>query len=96
MDKTRYIICYDVPANHRRAKLSRLLDGFGQRVQFSVFELALDQKLFDIVVRRINKIIDPAEDKVTIYQLCAACLKKRMFLGRPPEEDVGDEFVFIA
>lgn len=96
MDKDRYIICYDVPDDLRRAKLARVLDGFGMRVQFSVFELALSQKLFDIVTQRIREVIDPAEDKVTVYRICAACLKKRMFLGRRPEEDVDDEFVFIA
>lgn len=96
MDKDRYIICYDVPGDRRRAKLARILDGFGRRVQFSVFELELDKRLFDIVVKKVQEIIDPSKDKVTIYQLCATCLKKRVFLGRRPKQDVSDDFVFIA
>ncbi|MFX8926207.1 CRISPR-associated endonuclease Cas2, partial [Acinetobacter baumannii] len=35
------IVAYDTPSDSRRAKLARLLKGFGERRQFSVFECRL-------------------------------------------------------
>ena len=42
-----------------RVKLAKVLLDFGDRVQYSVFEAALDKKLFDKLVKRVNN--DPRE-----------------------------------
>jgi len=34
---------YDIPSDKRRKKVSDLLEGYGQRVQYSVFECVLTQ-----------------------------------------------------
>jgi len=93
----RHLICYDIRDDRRRARLARLLEGFGDRIQFSVFEAMLDQRLFDIVVSRIMESIKPAEDAVIIYPVCGACSAKRRLLGRASgHTDKWDEIVFIA
>ncbi|MBR8835369.1 MAG: CRISPR-associated endonuclease Cas2 [Stigonema ocellatum SAG 48.90 = DSM 106950] len=38
-----YVVAYDVPCDKRRKKISDLLEGYGQRVQYSVFECLLTQ-----------------------------------------------------
>jgi len=93
---SRYVVCYDVPDDKRRTRLAKCLDGYGDRVQYSVFEAVLDGLLFDNLLKDVNSLIDPAEDTVFIYPLCAACAKKRASLGRTPEVFPGDEEVFIV
>jgi len=34
-----YLISYDVPDDQRRLKIMHLLEGLGERVQYSVFEV---------------------------------------------------------
>ena len=45
------LIVYDIPDNKRRTKLSKFLEGYGRRVQKSVFEcfISLDEmrKLYE-------------------------------------------------
>ena len=39
-----YLIAYDISIDARRTKLAELLEGFGQRVQRSVFECDLNER----------------------------------------------------
>ena len=48
-----YIIAYDIPCNQRRKKISDLLEGYGRRVQYSVFECDLAADKFPFI-RGIN------------------------------------------
>ena len=96
-EKTRYVICYDVIDDRRRTKLARALDAFGDRVQYSVFEALLDALLFDKMVRAIEREIDLTEDRVTIYAICASCVRRRIRIGIDADRvSPGDEVVFIA
>jgi CRISPR-associated protein Cas2 len=93
----RYVVCYDIPNDRRRVRLARRLDDFGARVQYSVFEMLLDHPLFDKMVQAIQNEIDPSEDRVHIYPMCAGCEKKAVFLGLARDEDrPGLEVAFIV
>ncbi len=50
-----YIICYDVPDNKRRKQIADLLEGYGSRVQYSVFECVLRQKQFQNLQKKLKK-----------------------------------------
>lgn len=41
-----YLITYDISCNKRRQKISDLLEGYGSRVQHSVFECVLNRKKY--------------------------------------------------
>ena len=43
MAKQRYIVCYDITADKTRLKADKLLQGFGVRIQKSVFECWLNR-----------------------------------------------------
>jgi len=93
----RYVICYDIPDDRRRQAVARCLEGYGQRVQYSVFELVLDTTIFDNLVNVLVRLIDPSEDKVSFYLRCAACSRRSRFLGVAADEPrPGDEIVFIV
>ena len=77
------IICYDVRATKRRNKLAALLESYGRRANYSVFELDIrDHEYICICIKdRISRIIDPKTDKVLLYCLCKTCMAKSKSLG---------------
>jgi CRISPR-associated protein Cas2 len=42
-----YVISYDIPDDKRRKKIADLLEGYGQRVQYSVFECQLNREKYN-------------------------------------------------
>ncbi|MBZ0153771.1 MAG: CRISPR-associated endonuclease Cas2 [Planctomycetes bacterium] len=74
-------MCYDIPDDSKRAKLARWLDGFGDRIQDSVFEADLDQDLLDEMWGGVQRLVDASEDLVALVPICAACGGKRRWLG---------------
>lgn len=70
-----YIVSYDIPDNKRRIKLAKLLEDYGQRVQYSVFELEVSPEMFERVKREMGYLFELEEDNIRVYPICAACAK---------------------
>lgn len=87
-----YIVSYDMPDDKKRLKMANTLLDFGTRVQYSVFECIMDDKLIKKMMAKIKKIISE-EDSVRIYGLCAKCEKVITVLGRG--DLTKDQDVFI-
>ena len=77
-----YLVSYDIPDTKRRTKLAKTLEDFGDRVQYSVFECILDDKLLDKMVKRIHKIAKAEDDSIRIYSICANCEKIIKVIGQ--------------
>jgi CRISPR-associated protein Cas2 len=84
------VVAYDIADDKRRLKLSNFLEGYGRRVQKSVFEcfMSLDEmrRLHKKVLRRVN----PQEDNVRFYWLATDAAAKVLTIGSelpsaPPE-----------
>ncbi len=92
-----FVVCYDITSDQRRRHVAECLDTYGDRVQDSVFEMVVDRALFDRCISELSGLIDPTEDTVAAYRLCAACEKERVYLGLGEQaERVGEEDVFIV
>jgi len=89
-----FIVSYDIPDTKRRTKLSRALEDFGTRVQYSVFECLLPDEVVKKMRSRIEKIIEPSQDRVRIYRLCAQCEREITILGHG--EITKDKDVYIV
>ena len=89
----RYIVAYDIVDDTRRSRAARVLRGFGQRVQYSVFECVLDETEFLELWHELEDIVDPSEDSVRAYRLCAACVEWRKTLGQAVEVAIPDVFI---
>lgn len=91
-----YVISYDLSNDRRRTRLAKILEGFGQRVQYSVFECDLTAQQYGILKRKMCKLIVPDEgDSLRIYRLCAACVRTIELVGQgPPVETSVDVYVF--
>lgn len=85
-DERRYIVCYDIPSEKRRRRLARALQGWGQRVQYSVFEAQLAPTVFDKFLADIRAVIDAQHDSVLIYSLCATCRGRTVAIGKVAAE----------
>ncbi|KHG64407.1 CRISPR-associated protein Cas2 [Thermus sp. 2.9] len=67
MLKRLYAIAYDIPDDSRRVKLANLLKSYGERVQLSVFECYLDERMLKDLLARAKKIVDLTEDSLRLY-----------------------------
>ena len=87
------LACYDCSDDKRRLKVSKILLDYGYRVQYSVFEVKLNRKLFDEMHSRILKVISKRDDSIRIYHLCDKCLKQTDLDGDC--ELTNQELVFV-
>jgi CRISPR-associated protein Cas2 len=67
---TLFIICYDIPDDRRRNRVAGLLEGYGDRVQKSVFECHLDRRREQLLRQSLQALVEPTEDKLRYYPLC--------------------------
>lgn len=75
------MICYDIADNRRRNKVARLLEGWGERVQESVFECHITATQQREIIGGIAILIDAERDKVRYYALCGKDRGKLQVLG---------------
>lgn len=81
-------IAYDVSDDRRRRRVSRVLEDFGTRVQFSVFDCQLEERALLELRELLAAEIDQSLDGVRFYRLCRRCRGhvEVMGLGRILEE----------
>lgn len=71
------VVSYDIRSDKRRTKVHDMLQNYGYRVQFSVFECDVKKQEFAELQARLEELIDPeADDSVRYYELCASCQRK--------------------
>ena len=77
------VVCYDIPNDRRRLKVGKILEGFGARVQKSVFECDLKLQHLQKLKQKLAKVLKD-EDSLRYYYLCAQCLPKVEVVNGPP------------
>jgi len=75
-------VCYDIPDDRRRTKVMKTLEGYGRRVQYSVFECELRPADLEKLKARLKALIQAEQDDVRFYDLCETCQGKVITLGR--------------
>lgn len=85
-----WVISYDVADDRRRARLSKLLESRGQRVQESVFEVLTSTDGLDALLEEVMQAerFDASVDSVRAWPLCAACQPLARVLGAGPPVSV--------
>lgn len=86
---TLYVVAYDIPDDKRRTKVHRILKGFGQWTEFSLFECFLTKKELLLMRAKLNQYLNADTDRVRIYTICETCLDKIETVGIPEaKEDI--------
>ena len=73
-DAKWWLICYDVRDPARLRKCAKLLEGAGQRMQYSVFRCWLNPTQMQKLRWELTGILDP-EDDVLMIPLCSRCVE---------------------
>jgi CRISPR-associated protein Cas2 len=89
----RLLVVYDItgdPAGRRLRLVCRVLEGFGVRVQYSVFECAVNEAAKAIMLAELRRAIDKRCDSVRVYRIGSA---HALELGRQPRYHDADDLV---
>lgn len=88
------LVSYDIRDIKRLPKVAKLMEGYGDRVQYSVFECLLTERQLQELQRRLKRLIDPDSDSVRFYRLCESCKEGITILGQGTVSS--SELFFIA
>ncbi|MBI2841701.1 MAG: CRISPR-associated endonuclease Cas2 [Acidobacteria bacterium] len=78
----RYIIAYDIEDDSIRSHVAKVLEGYGQRVQRSVFECELAENRMDALAEALKSALgQPDVGNIRIYRACADCADASFGLG---------------
>lgn len=88
-----YIVVYDIPCDQRRKKISDILEGYGQRVQYSVFECLLHQSKYQELKKRLKKQVNSQEDSIRFYPLTKHTFNQIETWGEPPVIEIPSSVV---
>lgn len=78
-----YLVSYDISSDRRRKKIANILENYGKRIQYSVFECDLDEKRYTKLYQEIVKeTADMESGSVRFYYLCANCVPKARLIGQ--------------
>ena len=70
-DELHIVVMYDIRKPSRLKKVAKELEGFGERMQYSVFECRLTPEGLDELLVTIDRLILQDVDSVRYYFLCA-------------------------
>ncbi len=76
-----WIICYDIRDNKRRTKIVKVMESYGIRAQYSVFECDISDRQQMTMQGELEKIIDKEEDDIRFYPLNGADINRVKTLG---------------
>jgi len=93
------LVTYDVntetvAGRRRLRRVAKVCEGFGQRVQLSVFECVVDSGNLARLIHALEQEIDVTEDSLRIYRLQEPREKYLQVLGKPLEYDQRKPLVF--
>lgn len=88
-DENIYIVAYDIAAPRRWRKVFRIMEGYGEWLQLSVFQCRLSRRRRIELKLALEEVIDGREDHVVILDLGPAT-------GfRPRVESLGKPFTAV-
>jgi CRISPR-associated protein Cas2 len=92
------LVTYDVntleeDGKKRLRRVAKACEDFGQRVQFSVFEIEVDPAQWAKLKARLEGIIKPEVDSLRYYYLGANWTRKIEHVGAKPAKDLNGPLI---
>jgi len=73
------VIAYDISDDKRRSQIVKILEKYGVRVNFSVFECMLTASQQSKVQKLLKEKMEEREDRIIIYPVCVNCFTKIVY-----------------
>ncbi len=90
-----WVIAYDVSDTGRRSRIAELLGGYGERVQFSVFECRVNEHEIEDLRQKVMTVADKENDRIRWYPLCHPCFDRVTAEGKNSISE-GDDGYYIV
>jgi CRISPR-associated protein Cas2 len=87
------LIVYDIADDKRRLKLATFLEGYGRRVQESVFECFLSLDEMKKLHGRVLKRVKPEVDNVRFYWVPVDAVARTLTIGSKVPEPPPDFYI---
>jgi CRISPR-associated protein Cas2 len=68
-----WLVCYDIHDPERLRRAAKHLEGYGERMQYSVFRCWLSRREVERLRWELTELL-AAEDEVLVIPLCAGCV----------------------
>jgi CRISPR-associated protein Cas2 len=78
------VVVYDIPDDRRRDRLATCLEGYGRRVQESVFECFLSLSEMRALYEKVRQQVKSAEDNVRFYWVPVDAVARSLTVGSEP------------
>ncbi|MCB8944035.1 MAG: CRISPR-associated endonuclease Cas2 [Ardenticatenaceae bacterium] len=86
----RVVISYDISNDKRRRKVATIMEGYGYRVQFSVFECDLTAQQLKAALKALRPYVKKADgDSIRFYPLPADAVEKIQVIGNDLARTLG-------
>lgn len=70
------VVSYDITNNRKRKKIADILEEYGHRVQYSVYEITVPSGEVRTLRSRLAKHLKKSTDTIRYYPLCQKCVAK--------------------
>ncbi|MDQ0467292.1 CRISPR-associated endonuclease Cas2 [Labrys wisconsinensis] len=92
------LVTYDVRTAEpggaaRLRRVAKACRDYGQRVQFSVFEIEVDPAQWARLKAKLESLIEPAHDSLRYYYLGANGARRVEHVGAKPATDLGGPLI---
>lgn len=73
------VIAYDIANERRRYRVVKVVEKYGVRINYSVYECMLTLSQLGNIQKKIERIIVKREDTVVYYPICVNCFTKIIY-----------------
>ncbi len=86
----RVVVSYDISDDKRRRKVAEIMEGYGYRVQYSVFECTLTKKQMAEMKQALRPYVKSREmDSIRFYPLPADAVELIQVMGNDQARSLG-------
>jgi CRISPR-associated protein Cas2 len=78
--KILQVVAYDIENDRIRGKVAKMLEKYGYRVNYSVFECMFTPSQLEKARAAVCRMLDPATDSAVFYTVCVNCYTKTIYI----------------
>ena len=77
-----FVVAYDIGSDKRRNLLASLLENYGHRAQYSIFECDLDPARFETLLAELRRF-NADDEQIRVYAVCQGCVHQSFVINGP-------------